>query len=323
MRAQCLILMLIMLAGCSTLKGQKAQNSEHAKEVPAWAFAPMEECMEERELCASGEGETGSKADANAMKSLAAIFETKVTASTQSTTVARGSGVLAQAQETASVSVRDEVNQTLEAARVVKRFRFKKLSYSLVSLDKTKASENMRAAIDKTQAELSALWQRRDRTAWARMWELHHRREGLNDRYNILMGQRLSFSPTSKELQDWYQARRAEVPMALDAQNLPAEFLGALKARLTNSGYRVFDLKSGARLVARWEAKQEHMNVTGFEKWFFLLTMENISKAGAKVGGLSVSETTSGRSKADCEMKARAPLMEAMEARLSELNLQD
>lgn len=314
---------LVLLASCSLFQSKAPINSEHSKEVPAWAYAPMEGCVEERELCASGEGPTSALADANAMKALAAIFETRIEAVTTSSMTATGSGAFAQAQESAAVSVRDEVKQTLEAAQVEKRHRHKKLSYSLVSLDKAKASGNLRAAMDKVQAELEGLWKRKDRTGWARMWELFHQREGLNDRYNIINGARVSFSPSVKELQDWYQSRRAETPIGFDAQGLTTELLGALKARLTNSGYRLFDLTTGARLKARLEAKQEHMNVDGFEKWFFVLTLENISKAGAKIGGLSVQETATGRSKADCEMKARESLLKMMEARLSELNLQD
>lgn len=323
MRAQCLIWALLSLVGCTSLLRPKPLNSEHAKEVPQWAFAPMDECSEALQLCSSGEGETAGKADAHALKSLAAIFETKITGTAESTMIVRGSSVLAQAQETAVVNVRDEVKQTLEAAQIIKRHRYKKLNYSLASLDKTKASANLLAAMEKVQSELSALWQRRDRLAWARMWELFHQREGLNDRYTILNGTRQSFIPTAQELQAWYQSRRAEVPLALEAVGLPSEFSGALKARLTNSGYRVFDLNTGARLKAVWEAKKEHLNVEGFEKWFFLLRIENLSKAGAKVGALSESIAVTGRSRVDCEAKAREALIGLMESKLSELNLQD
>ena len=317
-----LLTALALFTGCSLFQA-KPQLSEHAKELPEWVYAPMESCVEERELCASGEGATQAIADANAMKSLASIFETKITGNTTSTMTAQGQGAFAQAQESAQVSVREEVKQTLEAARVEKRHRFQKMSYSLVTLDKAKAGDNLRAAMDKAQSELAALWKRKDRTSWARMWELFHQREGLNDRYNLLMGGRMPFSPTAKELQDWYQSRRAEVPMGFQTEGLSPELLGALKSRLTNAGYRLFDLTTGPRVKAKLEAKQEHMKVDGFEKWFFVLTVENISKAGAKIGGLSVEQTATGRSKADCEMKAREPLLKAMESRLSELNLQD
>lgn len=113
------------------------------------------------------------------------------------------------------------------------------------------------------------------------------------------------------------------MPLALEAVDLPSEFAGALKARLTNAGYRVFDLNTGARLKAAWEAKKEHLNVEGFEKWFFLLRIEHLSKAGAKVGALSESIAVTGRSRVDCEAKAREALIGLMESKLSELNLQD
>jgi hypothetical protein len=41
-------LLLISLAGCSLFGPAKPETSEHAKEVPKWAYAPMEECIEER-----------------------------------------------------------------------------------------------------------------------------------------------------------------------------------------------------------------------------------------------------------------------------------
>ena len=319
----CPLILLLVLGGCSLFSPKKTAISEHADAVPAWAYAPMDDCQEERELCASGEGGTQSLADANAFKALASVFETKIDASTVGTTVAHGNGAFAQAQESATVSVRDEVKQTLEAARVEKRHRHQKQHFSLVVLDKGRASGNLKAAMDKAQSELSALWQRKDRTAWARMWQLHQEREGLNDRYNILMGARVPYSPSSQDLQGWYQTRRAETPIGFETQGLPSEFLGPLKARLTNAGYRLFEMKHGPRVRAELEAKQEHMKVDGFEKWFFVLTLENVSKAGAKIGGLSVQETTTGRSKTDCEMKARDVLLKRMEERLSELNLQD
>jgi hypothetical protein len=320
---QLILILAFLLSGCSTFKSAPKKTVKHAEGVPAWAYAPMEECSEMQELCASGEGKTSREADANAMKSLASIFEVKIEATTTSSMTVTGSQSLAQAQEMAMTKVRDEVSQTLEAAQVVKRHRFENRSYALAKLDKGRASANLKAGMDTVQAELAGLWQRRDRTAWARMWELFQVREGLNDRYNIINGQRVPFQPSAEELQKWYQSRRAEVPMAIEFIDLPAEYSALIKARLTNSGYRLFEMNDGARLKAQMSAKQEHMNVAGFEKWFFHLSMENLSKAGAKIGGLSVKATTTGRSRVDCEMKARNILMKEMEAKLHELNLQD
>jgi hypothetical protein len=314
---------LFVLSSCAFFKPAPPITSDHANELPDWAYAPMDACSEASEICASGEGKTNSIADANAKKSLASIFETKIEAQTSSHLSASGSAILMKAQESATVSVTETVNQTLEATQVIKRFRFKEMSYSLVSLDKAKASENLRARIDKIQSELSALWKRRDRTAWSRMWELAHQREALNDRFNIMMGERIQFTPNISELQAWYQSRRAEIPLAYEFIDLPKEYASQIVSRLTNSGYRLFEMNQGSRIKAVLESKKEHMNVKGFEKWFFNLTMENISKAGAKTGGLVAQATTTGRSKVDCEMKAREILLKEMEEKLQELNLQD
>ncbi len=316
-----LLLLLALVYSCAHRPAP--QNAPSAKELPAWVYAPMDECVEARELCASGEGQTGAQASANALKALGAIFETKVTGSTTSTMTVRGSAVLAEAQETAWVAVRDEVAQTLEAARISRQTRHKNMSYALASLDKAKASQNLRERMDTLQAELAGLWQRKDRTGWARMWQLFHQREGLNDRYAIVTGQRASYAPSAQELQAWYQSRRAEIPLALDHEAVPAELLAALKSRLTNAGYRLFDFKTGARLELRFAAAQEHLNVKDFEKWNFAFTLTHLSKNGAKVGVVDLRETVTGRSRVDCEARAREALVAQLEKRLSELNLQD
>ena len=313
------LLALIMLAGCAT----RPEQSEHSKEVPGWAYAPAEGCDEGSELCASGEGPTGTVADANAMKSLASIFEVQITSSTSSLMTMSNDSVFRQSQETAAVSVKEEVDQTLKAASIKRRFRKAPLSYSLASLDKAKASDNIRSSMDTAQAELEGLWQRKDRTGWARMWELLLTRDSLNDRYALIMGGRMTYAPTAEQLQKWYQSRKLTRTIGWEQIDLPDNFAGALKSRLTEAGMALKTTKEGERVRATLEAKQGHINVSGFEKWDFVLTVEHLSADDKKLGTLSVNASASGRSRSDCEAKTRVTLMKAVDSGLSQLNLND
>lgn len=321
-RALSCLFAVTFLVSCSLMK-PKPKISEHSNEVPAWAYAPTEGCDEGSELCASGEGPTGPVADANALKSLASIFEVRIEASTSSLMTMTNDSTLRQSQETAAVAVKDEVDQTLKAASIKNRFRLKGLSYSLASLDKRKAADNIRSAMDTAQAELDGLWTRKDRTGWSRMWELLLTRDSLNDRYALIMGGRVPFSPTAQILQKWYQTRQITKTMGWDSEEIPAIYAGALKSRLTEAGIALKKTKTGERIRARMTSTQGHINVSGFERWEFVFLVEHLGADGKKIGTLSASAQTTGRSKVDCETKAQTQIMKAVETDLPKLNLNE
>lgn len=317
------IFLLVAISGCSLWRPNTPKISEHADEVPAWAYSPLEGCDESLEMCASGEGRTGAQADANALKSLAAIFETRVEATTNSLMTMSANSATRQSQETAAVAVKEEVKQTLEAASIKQRHRHKGMSYSLASLDKSKASANLRAAIDRVQSELQGLWERKDRAAWGRMWELLITREGLNDRYGVMMGQRLSYEPSAALLQKWYQSRALTRSMGWENHDVPQALVAPLKAKLTEAGIALAPGATGERLKANWEAKQGFMNVKGFERWDFILTIEHLATDGTKKGVASVASSATGRTRVDCENKSKGELLKKLETELPKLNLKE
>ncbi len=320
------LLLATTLTGCALLrpksKGKEAVVSEHAGEVPAWVYSPADGCDEEAEMCASGEGPTGAVADANAMKALAAIFETRIVATTQSDAQMTQDQSWRSSREQATVSVREEVAQTLEAAGIKARHRHKGLSYSLAALDKEKAAGSLRTSMERTQAELENLWKRRDRTGWARMWELALTRDALGDRLFLITGGKAPYDPSVQDLQRWYQSRKAERALGWSARGLSPELEGAVKARLTESGWML--APGGARAVrAVLEARETHIKVEGFQKWEFSLVLTHTGADGAKKGVVNAMATTTGRSRADCETKARGALLKSIDAELSKLNLED
>lgn len=313
------LLSLLLISACAT----KPRVSEHSDEVPAWVYTPSEGCDEGAELCASGEGPNNSVADANAMKGLASIFEVRITGATSQLLTMSNDAVLRQSQETASASVKEEVDQTLKAASIKRRHRHKNLSYSLAALDKAKASDNIRSAMDTAQAELDGLWQRKDRTGWARMWELLLTRDSLNDRYALIMGGRMTYAPSADQLQKWYQSRKLTRSIGWEGQDLPEALAGSLKGRLTEAGMALTKSSEGERIRATFEAKQGFIKVTGFERWEFVLTVEHLDAGDKKLGTLSVNASATGRSRADCETKTRTTLMKAVDDGLTQLNLND
>jgi hypothetical protein len=316
-------LLILSLTGCSLFKKTSApETSAHSSEVPQWVYEPLENC-DAGELCASGEGHTQSQADANAFKSLASIFETKITATTQSFMQTQGSGAWSQASEAASTSVRDEVNQTLEAARVLKRHKQARMTYTLVGLNKMKASENLEARMNELQAQIAGLWKKKDRLSFFTLWELSLAREQLNDRYNLIQGQRKTYAPDLKTLQLWFKDRSQLSPLSLKSStDSPGLILEKLKNRLTEVGYTLKTEKQNAHIDLEWIEKPAHLNVQGFEKWSFQLTLKHLAGSDKK-GVWTTQVESTGRNKTDALNKILNSLLKQMDEGLSSLHLPD
>src|SRR5688572_7574080 len=135
------LLLLLLLGSCSLLK-PAPQLSENSKESPSWIYSPYDACSEAEEMCATGEAKTLAQADAEARKNLASIFEVTVKSDfnvhTSSSQSFPWSGAV---KEEVQHSLQESVNQVLETVQIKKHAKEKGLTYSLATLDRSKASE--------------------------------------------------------------------------------------------------------------------------------------------------------------------------------------
>jgi hypothetical protein len=311
---------LAILAGCSFLSSQPDLGGT-SDETPAWIYAPYEVCREESELCATGEAKNYTQSDAQARNNLASIFEVKIQSElsvhTTSTQTFPWQGSV---REEVQKSLQESVDQILEAVQIKKHFKSKGLAYSLASLDRAKASELLSARLQKIDDELNTLWSKRSRTNLRRIIRLYLEREKLNERYSIASGSPKPSPMTYKEIIEWKVARAKVIPIALRVGQAPDWMTEKLKELLTEAGFRIVKGNSDKAISLNVESIKEFLNVEGFEKYTFTMTLMSYEN-GEKNKVLSASETVNGRSQADALLKVKTFFNDYLEQHLADLHL--
>lgn len=315
-----IITILLLFSSCSLLKSGPEVTPE-SREIPGWVYAPYEGCDEATELCATGEAKTSGEAGAEARKNLASIFEVKVTSEFSSQTSASqnfpGQG---QIREDVQKSLAESVDQVLETVQIKNRFKHDGLSYALASLNREKASELLRGRINKIDEELSVLWERRSRIQFRKIVKLHLERERLNERYSIVAGSGLPAPMTYGQIMSWKESKVNELPIVLRIGQAPDWMSEKIKELLTEAGLKI--VKGDARriLAMNVDSIKEYINVQGFEKYTFTLTMTSFEN-GEKNKVLAVSETVTGRNQTDALLKLKNFFNDYIEQHLSDLHL--
>ena len=314
------LLLLLLISSCSQLK-TKPEISETSKEVPGWVYAPYEECVEERELCATGEAKTYAESDAQAKANLASIFEVQIKTDLKvNTNSTQGMPWASEVRQEVQQSLQESVNQILETVQVKKHFKKDRLTYALASLDRSKASDLLRGRLDKIDEELESLWSRRQRTNMRKIYKLTLEREKLNERYSIVSGMPKKAPVTHAQFLAWKDSRPKSESLALKLEGTPDWLREKIHEMLTESGFKLVKGDASKSVQVKVESKKEYLNVQGFEK--YTVTMNLVSfENGEKNKVISTSETVTGRSEADALLKVKAAFTEYLEQHLSDLHL--
>ncbi len=310
----------MLVAGCSNLR-KELPVSETAKEVPAWIYAPYEGCSEATELCATGESKTFAEADAHSRANLASIFQVEVKSDLTLNQAATASMPWqGSVREDVQRTLKESVNEMLETVQIKNRYKKDGLSYALASLDRTKASELVGGRIQKIDSELEVLWARRSRTNLRKIVRLVLEREKLNERYSIVSGQGRPASVTYADVVAWRETRPKSEPIVLRVGQAPDWMVEKLKELLTEAGFRFVKENTEKILALHVDSIKEYMNVDGFEKHTFTMSLASIAD-GDKKKVIQASETVTGRSQADALLKVKHYFSEYLEQHISDLHL--
>jgi hypothetical protein len=313
-------LILLLLGGCASLK-KKPELSADSRDLPAWIYSPYEECLEAEFLCATGEAKETNNADAQAKANLASIFEVKINSELNVTTSSSQSFPWqSQVKQEVQQSLKESVNQVLETVQIKKRFRKDRLSYSLASLDRQKASELLGGRMIKIDHELETLWANRQRTNLRRIVKLQTERDKLNERYSIVAGAGRAAPVSYADIVKWKESRPKAEPLALRIGQAPDWMTEKIKELLTESGFKLVKGEANKILTVQVDSIKEFLNVNGFEKYTFTLNMTSI-ESGEKKKVISASETVTGRTQGDALLKVKSFFNDYIELHLADLHL--
>jgi hypothetical protein len=314
---------MLVLAACSHRGGPSSLSSSAPAEEapPSWLYSPYDFCLEARELCASGEGENFTQAEAAARVNLASIFEVRLQSElSHSSSSSQSFPWQAQVGEEVRVSIKESVDQVLEAVQIKGRFKQKGLSHALASLDRIKASELLGERLAKVDQELLVLWKNHQRTNMRRIVKLYLERERLNERFSLVSGSPRPSGVSWEEIIKWRESRPKMESLVLKVGQAPEWLKEKLSELLTESGFRLVRADASKALEVQVDSIKEFLNVAGFEKYTFTLTLTSIV-GGEKHKAISLSETVTGRGQADALLKVKSVFSDYLENHLSDLHL--
>ncbi len=313
-------LCFLLFCACSQLKtGPTPPETSH--EVPEWVYSPYHSCLEAQELCATGEGKTFRKADAAARNNLASIFEVQVKSEFKVQTIsAEATPWQASVRQDVQHSLEESVNQILETVQIKKHFKKDGLSYSLASLDRSKGSELIGNRLYLLDKEISLLWKSRQRTSMRKLVRLTLEREKLNERYSIISGNPRPAAVSYEEVLSWRETKTNPVALNLKIGQAPDWMTEKIEELLTEAGFKLVKGNSSKALSMNVTSIREHLNVKGFEKFTFTLSLTSIEE-GNMNKTISTSETVTGRTQADALLKVKKYFNNYLEQNLSALHL--
>lgn len=316
------LFLMLLLSGCSQFKSDSTTGSSgEIKEEPKWLYSPYDGCAESSELCATGEGKTFTQADSEAKSNLASIFEVKIQSDLSVTTSSSQTFPWqAQVREEVQKSIKESVDQILETVQIKNHFRKEGISHALASLNRGTAGDLVRNRMSKIDGELETLWENHQRTNMRRIVKLYLERERLNERYSILTNMGIPSKVTWQQIIKWRESKPQTEPLLLKIGQSPDWMKEKISELLTEAGFRLVKGDADKIVTVQVDSIKEFLNVEGFEKYTFTLSMTS-SVGGEKKRTISTSETVTGRTQADALLKVKNFFNDYIELHLSDLHL--
>jgi len=318
------ILMLILaslLMACANTKTQRKVITPDGE--PEWLYSPQSGCIEEKEICASGEGTNFKQSDSHAKKSLASIFETKINSSFQFTKFNFSDSEVSEMTEMVSNKIDEDVVGILKASYIKERFKKDDLMFSLAAIDKDKSGTILKQEIARIDDEINHYFIQRNRLFLKKLNVLYHQRELLNEKLVIINGSGIN-SPVALSQINMIKLKSdgGEKIKVISLNPVPELFIKKIEGILTDIGYKLNrENDNNFLLNIAYKEKEEYLNVPGFKKWSFEINIESKSNNGKRLGGYIISVVSDGRTKKDAYAKIRDKVIEEFEKNLDKLNL--
>ncbi|MFZ4712124.1 MAG: LPP20 family lipoprotein [Bacteriovoracaceae bacterium] len=318
-----LSVVLIFFSGCAS----KNATSSKSAFMPEWVNAPISACDERRELCASSEGSGSITADANARKSLAQIFSTKIESKMNVTQAAQstmgGDSLQGEAKEYYANEVAEITEEILEGVEIKARYMGNGSHFSLAKLDKEMAGDRLRSKMKEFDQQLIVYSKENKKSFYGRMKKLYKVREELNARYEFLKGNRY---PSKVSWEDIMKKKKLSSPVNLVFLKVNnQEFMTMIQEIISDRGFKFTDVEGGNHDIVIELAiknKKEYLNVEGFEKYSFDVALNSQTRNKENLGTLKMHQASVGRNYDQALSKIRPDIEEFINQNFDDLNIE-
>lgn len=318
------LLSVFVLYSCSSSKNSENDNSYGSgSSVPKWAYAPMENCTKSKEICASASGDSIEEADLNAKKSLASVFETKITSNFEVNTTSISQQGKDELAEQVYSQVNESIDQVLKAVTIKKRYHQTGESYfSLASLDTRKAAKTIRLELKNIDDQLDFLYQEGKRTSIRKMLLLFDKRQLLHERLILLNKGAMTSKYTFGQISNLRYKSPSRINISYD-ESVPKSITKWFANLMNDAGFTIVESSTiNYKVQMGFVASEEFLKVKGFKKFQFTTTGEAKNKFGDTVGTFSLSLIGVGRNKKDAFQKIRDKMLKQIEQNIDKLNME-
>lgn len=272
----------------------------YAQTPPQWMNDPYSECSQVRELCAVGEATGLMSAELAARSSMARIFESQVSSTTQSQMEANSSGVETSTTETFAQNLEVSTDYLLRGAYLKKSYTSDESVFALLALDKKTLANDLKEqmkAIDETNLEAYKL---KRRSMLSLIEASLEQRAQYHRTYHFLTDSKYPAAFDEAMLIRWREDLRKKNTAVLVKfdQNVEPALKHLFLTQLMSQEYRVVERDVRPYqwvLNVGTTTSKLHLNVRGFERYEFSLEVSAIDDDGQKVGYLQVKNTQTGR----------------------------
>ncbi len=312
-------IIIVGLYSCS-IGTKKTQLNK--KNKPLWLSSPNELCEKELNLCAVGEGDNYKSSDADAYTSLASYFSVKINSQLNIKHTELTSGDFVEIQEIATNELEKQVDTILETAQITNKFNDGSRYYSLVKLDKIKLSKLLDSRIDELDKKIFYFYGLNNKLYVKKIYALFQERTNLNEHKILVDGKskKINFSLEQVEtIKQSSENRKIKLKFSGEISRVLKQKIQELFEQL---GYQVTNDGTASYVIAvNLKVNELYLNVRAFKKYELILNLVSKDNDQKRLGSVLVSLIDTGRNKLTVLSKSREALIEKIENKITQLNL--
>lgn len=288
-------------------------------EKPEWIADSKQSCPANF-LCAIGEGPSYNTAASSARNALALIFESKI----KSNLSAQETSIASDVQ----INVTEEINQSADAllngVTIIKSYDDASGFYILAGLNKQTSGKMLKEKIKEVDDEMTILAKSPTRLAGEKLLRWHLKRIPIHSNYQVLTGMSVAQPISYKSILQMKELKAKGPALKLIASNETNLFnKNYLEELFISLGHRMSVPSDEAfvEIVYKTEKKKEYINIDGFERYTYTLTI-TAKKAEQKLGVINLISTKTARNEEQAWAQAKQEIETQLKDKILELNIE-
>ena len=274
---------------------------------PLWVHETAKACAR-HQLCALGEGKDYQQAASNARLELARVFGTRLKGSVRLERTVSNESFYEEIQE--------DTDEMLKGATIERHHKAKDRVYALAVLDKNKQAARLGRLIKEMDQKLQ-----QRQSPW-QLKKVFHKRQALNERYEVLKGRSLRSPATLEEILSSQKKLFQSLRVSLSPRGPRASSLAPIIEQvLTEMGLKIVNEKAHYQVQINYHSEPLHFNVEGFEKHRFTLELRALNTKGEVVGTSNFTTDTIGRNAHQASSKTSELIKKHLFEHMGDLNI--